>query len=77
MIPESFVDLGRGGLVAAVVDSSDGGARRFCANAVGLDGRPLWRLPTEPYDDVHLIDGAIVTTRTDVGSATVSITLHE
>ena len=73
---ESFVDLGRGGLVAAVFDSSDGGDRRLSADAVDLEGRPLWRLPTEPYDDVHLIEGAIVTTRTDVGSATVVVSLH-
>ena len=73
---ESFVDLGRGGLVAAVFDSSDGGDRRLSADAVDLDGRPLWRLPTEPYDDVHLIEGAIVTTRTDIGHATVSVSLH-
>ena len=74
----SFVDLGRGGLVAAVFDSNDGGGRRrLSADAADLDGRPLWRLPTEPYDDVHLIEGAIITTRTDIGSATVSVTLHE
>ena len=70
----SSADVGSDGLVA-VVEHPDGTPGEAVA-AFGLDGRRLWHVAIKDHEAFHLLDRALVTTRTDVATGTTTLTLR-